>query len=161
MLEKFFQVTSRRRVTWKAFSSMNDYDEARKTSYHEVRSHWIDIVDNYNQVTFYGKMYGKVQYRTPIPSQVPVKVNTVSIFWSLSLIISKILKFDHATTGIMIDQKKGEVQGQESCSLQQFEILPLLLSCRTNDQYFTWGILVDGPFVASGASIPNYKTEFV
>ena len=31
-----------------------------------------------------------------------------SIFWSLSLIISKILKFDHATTWIMIDQKKGE-----------------------------------------------------
>ena len=28
---------------------MNDYDEARKTSYREVRSHWIDIVDNYNQ----------------------------------------------------------------------------------------------------------------
>ena len=33
----------------KDFSSMNDYDEARKTSYREVRSHWIDIVENYNQ----------------------------------------------------------------------------------------------------------------
>ena len=57
---------------------MNDYDEARKTSYREVRSHWIDIVDNCNQVTFYGKMYGKVQYLTPILSHVPVKVNTVT-----------------------------------------------------------------------------------
>ncbi len=64
----------------KDFSSMNDYDEARKTSYREVRYHWIDIVENYNQqsVTLYGKTYGKVQYRTPIPPHVPVKVNTVT-----------------------------------------------------------------------------------
>ena len=45
--------TSRRRVTRKDFSSMNDYDEARKTSYREVRSHWIDIVENYNQAISY------------------------------------------------------------------------------------------------------------
>ena len=30
------------------YFSMNDYDEARKAAYSEVRSHWIDIVDNYN-----------------------------------------------------------------------------------------------------------------
>ena len=37
----------------KDFSSMSDYDEARKRSYREVRSHWIDIVENYNQVISY------------------------------------------------------------------------------------------------------------
>ena len=32
------------------------------------------IITTKQSVTFYGKMYGKVQYRTPIPSHVPVKV---------------------------------------------------------------------------------------
>ena len=42
-----------RPMTWKDFSIMNDYEEARKTSYREVRSHWIGIVDNYNQAISY------------------------------------------------------------------------------------------------------------
>ena len=40
-------------MTWKDFSSIKDYDEARKKSYREVRSHWIDIVENYNQAISY------------------------------------------------------------------------------------------------------------
>ena len=46
-------------VTLKDFSSMNDYDEARKTLHREVRSHWIDIVDNYNNVTLVVEMKDK------------------------------------------------------------------------------------------------------
>ena len=53
MLEKSFLVTRLRLMTWKDFSIMNDYEEARKTSYREVRSHWIGIVDNYNQAISY------------------------------------------------------------------------------------------------------------
>jgi hypothetical protein len=59
-------------MTWKDFSIMNDYEEARKTSYREVRSHWIGIVDNYNQAISYF-LWQNVQYRTPIQSHVLVK----------------------------------------------------------------------------------------
>ena len=37
------------------------------------------IITTKQSVTFYDKMYGKVQYLTPIPSHVPVKVNTVTL----------------------------------------------------------------------------------
>ena len=48
---------------------------ARK--HHTVRSDLTGltllIITTKQSDTFYGKMYGKVQYRTPIPSHVPVK----------------------------------------------------------------------------------------
>ena len=52
------------------------------TSWNTVRSNLTGltllIITTKQSITFYGKMYGKVQYRTPIPSHVPVKVNTVT-----------------------------------------------------------------------------------
>ena len=54
----------------------------RQGKHHTVRSDLTGltllIITTKQSVTFYGKMYGKVQYRTPIPSHVPVKVNTVT-----------------------------------------------------------------------------------
>ena len=54
----------------------------RQGKHHTLRSDLtgltVLIITTKQSVTFYGKMYGKVQYRTPIPSHVPVKVNTVT-----------------------------------------------------------------------------------
>ena len=54
----------------------------RQGKHHTVRSDLTGltlwIIKTKQSVTFYGKMYGKVQYRTPIPSHVPVKVNTAT-----------------------------------------------------------------------------------
>ena len=54
----------------------------RQGKHHTVRSDLTGltllIITTKQSTTFYGKMYGKVQYRTPIPSHVPVKVNTVT-----------------------------------------------------------------------------------
>ena len=54
----------------------------RQGKHHTVRSDLTGltllIITTKQSITFYGKMYGKVQYRTPIPSHVPVKVNTVT-----------------------------------------------------------------------------------
>ena len=36
------------------------------------------IITTQQSVTFYGKMYDKFQYRTAVPSHVPVKVDTVT-----------------------------------------------------------------------------------
>ena len=54
----------------------------RQGKHHTVRSDLTGltllIITTKQSVTFYGKMYGKVQYRTPIPPHVLVKVNTVT-----------------------------------------------------------------------------------
>ena len=54
----------------------------RQGKHHTVRSDLTGltllIITTKQSVTFYGKMYGKSQYRTPIPLHVPVKVNTVT-----------------------------------------------------------------------------------
>jgi len=54
----------------------------RQGKHHTVRSDLTGltllIITTVQSVTFYGKMYGKVQYRTPILPHVPVKVNTVT-----------------------------------------------------------------------------------
>ena len=54
----------------------------RQGKHHTVRSDLTGltllIITTKQSFTFYGKMYGKVQYRTPIPSHVPVKFNTVT-----------------------------------------------------------------------------------
>ena len=54
----------------------------RQGKHHTVRSNLTGltllIITTKQSVTFYGTMYGKVQYRTPIPSHVQVKVNTVT-----------------------------------------------------------------------------------
>ena len=48
----------------------------RQGKHHTVRSDLTGltllIITTKQSVTFYGKMYGKVQYHTPIPSHVPV-----------------------------------------------------------------------------------------
>ena len=53
----------------------------RQGKNHTVRSNLTGlkllIITPQQSVTFYGKMFGKIQYRTPIPSHVLVKVNTV------------------------------------------------------------------------------------
>ena len=80
MPEKSFQVTSRRRVNGKTFLAWMTM--MRQGKHHTVRSDLTGltllIITTKQSVTFYGKMYGKVQYHTPIPSHVPVKVNTVT-----------------------------------------------------------------------------------
>ena len=49
----------------------------RQGKHHTVRSDLTGltllIITTKQSITFYGKMYGKVQYHTPIPSHVPVK----------------------------------------------------------------------------------------
>ena len=57
---------------------MNDYDKANHTVMPDLTRLTLLIITTKQSVTFYGKMYGKVQYRTPIPPHVPVKVNTVT-----------------------------------------------------------------------------------
>ena len=54
----------------------------RQGKHHTVRSDLTGltllIITTKQSVTFYGRMYHKVQYHTPIPSHVPVKVNTIT-----------------------------------------------------------------------------------
>ena len=49
----------------------------RQGKHHTVRSNLTGltllIITTKQSVTSYGKMYGKIQYRTPIPSHEPVK----------------------------------------------------------------------------------------
>ena len=56
----------------------------RQGKHHTVRSDLTGltllIITSKQSVTFYGKMYGKVQYRTPILSHVPVKDLSPSIY---------------------------------------------------------------------------------
>ena len=68
----------------------------RQGKHHTVRSDLTGltllIITTKQSVTFYGKMYGKVQYRTPIPSHVPVKDLSPPINMMNYLTVSTVLR---------------------------------------------------------------------
>ena len=102
----------------------------RQGKHHTVRSDLTGltllIITTKQSVTFYGKMYGKVQYRTPIPSHVPVKVNTVTC----------------AGKGFVTPNKHDELPHS-------------FYSTTDNNNYQQWGILGAGTIILSGG-IHNY-----
>ena len=68
----------------------------RQGKHHAVRSDLTGltllIIATKQSVTFYGKMYGKVQYRTPIPSHVLVKDLSPPINMMNYLTVSTVLQ---------------------------------------------------------------------
>ena len=62
MLKKSFHVTRLRLVTWKDFSSIHDYDFARKTSYREVLLTGLLHCWNILLILVLGKVASKTQY---------------------------------------------------------------------------------------------------
>ena len=81
MLEKSFLFTRLRLVTM-----------TLQGKHHTMRSDLTGltllIITTKQSVTFYGKMYGKVQYRTPIPSHVLVKDLSARIYMMNYLTVS-------------------------------------------------------------------------